>query len=91
MFRLGSFAAAILGASMLTAASASAMPVSGLGNASQALPAQVDTVRWVCGPSGRCWWRPGAYYAPRAYGFYGPRRYYRPYYRSHRYHRRYRR
>jgi hypothetical protein len=48
---------------------ASAMPVA-------PLPADaisnVDQVRWVCNPYGRCWWRPNYYgyygYAPRYYG-----------------------
>jgi len=48
-------------------ATASAMPVA-------PLPADaisnVDQVRWVCNPWGRCWWR------PNYYGYYGPPRYY---------------
>jgi hypothetical protein len=53
-------------------ATASAMPVA-------PLPADaisnVDQVRWVCNPWGRCWWRPNYYgyyaYAPRYYGGWG--------------------
>ena len=45
-------------------ATASAMPVA-------PLPADaisnVDQVRWVCNPWGRCWWRPNYYHS---YGFY---------------------
>src|SRR3954451_1624228 len=38
--------------------------------------ADVDQVRWVCNPWGRCFWRPNYY---GAYGYYGgPRRLFRP-------------
>ena len=38
--------------------------------------AEVDQVRWVCNPWGRCFWRPNYY---GAYGYYGgPRRFYGP-------------
>ena len=30
--------------------------------------AEVDQVRWVCNPWGRCWWRPNYYGGPRFYG-----------------------
>ncbi len=29
----------------------------------------VEQVRWVCNPWGRCWWRPNLY---GAYGYYAP-------------------
>jgi hypothetical protein len=52
------------------ATAASAMPL--------ALPAydaaNIEHVRWVCNPWGRCWWRPNYYYG--GYGFYGGPRYY---------------
>ncbi|SED14858.1 hypothetical protein [Bradyrhizobium erythrophlei] len=34
--------------------------------------ANLDQVRWVCNPWGRCHWRPNFY---GAYGYYGPRFY----------------
>jgi len=59
-------------------ATASAIPVA-------PLPADaisnVDQVRWVCNPWGRCWWRPNyyGYYGygggPRYYGGWGRRHY----------------
>jgi hypothetical protein len=56
-------AAVALGGLALASGSASAMP-NGLPSASTALSANVQDVRWVCGPY-RCWWRPGyAYYGP---------------------------
>jgi hypothetical protein len=55
------------------------------GGASAAMPnglphpeklSNIDQVRWVCNPWGRCWWRPNFY---GAYGYYGgPRFYHRP-------------
>lgn len=67
---------AALGGVALTAGSAFAMP-NGLPQAGQIAGqgAQVDQVRWVCNPWGRCWWRPNYY---GAYGYYGPRRFYGP-------------
>jgi len=48
---------------------ASAMPVAPLpANAIS----NVDQVRWVCNPWGRCWWRPNYY---GYYGYAGPRYY----------------
>ena len=62
-------AAAICGGLATTAATA--MPIAPLANDSAA---KVEQVRWVCGPNGRCWWRPNYYggyygyaYAPRPY------------------------
>jgi hypothetical protein len=53
-----------LGAVASVPQSASAFP-NGLTHADQA--SNVEQVRWVCNPWGRCWWRPNYY---RAYGFY---------------------
>jgi hypothetical protein len=50
-------------------ATASAMPVAPLP--ADAL-SNVDQVRWVCNPWGRCWWRPNYY---GYYGYGGPRYY----------------
>ncbi len=44
---------------------ASAMPIAPLA----APAANVETVRWICGPY-RCFWRPNFY----SYGYYGPPR-----------------
>jgi hypothetical protein len=72
----------MLGAAMLcsaaigTAASAAPIaPVTAAGNAN------VEQVRWVCGPY-RCWWRPNYYYG--GYAYYPRHRYWRHrYYRRH--------
>ncbi len=63
---------------------ASAMPVGQLGADTKAAAADtgVQKARWVCGPYGRCVWRPNYY---RPYRYYGARPYYRPYYRPYRY------
>ena len=55
--------AGILCVSAMAALPATAMPID---NLAQAAPANVENVRWVCGPY-RCWWRPNYYYAPRVY------------------------
>lgn len=59
-----------LGGVALTSGAASAMP-NGLANANQITgsSAQIEQVRWVCHPGGRCFWRPNhyggrGYYAP---------------------------
>jgi len=71
---------AICGAFIATAASA--MPIAPV---SSNTAANVEQVRWVCGPYGRCWWQPNYYGGYYGYG-YAPR----PYYWRHRYwHRRY--
>jgi len=74
----------LLGATALTAGTASAMP-NGLPAQAQQSGAGVDQVRWVCGPR-RCWWQPNFY---RSYGYYGggPRFYGPRYGRWHRWHR----
>lgn len=78
--RVAFFSALALGAAA-GLSSASAMPVGGLGQAESAAAANVDQVRYVCGPYG-CVWRPGppVIVAPRFYGppvrfGYGPRPY----------------
>jgi hypothetical protein len=72
-----------LGCIALTTAAASAMP-NGLPLASAGQTANVDQVRYVCNPWGRCFWRPNYY---GAYNYYG---YHRPYgwHRWHRWHHR---
>jgi hypothetical protein len=64
-------AAALCGG--LTATAASATPIAPVPTTSAP---GVEQVRWVCGPYGRCWWRPNYYYGGySAYG-YAPRPYY---------------
>jgi hypothetical protein len=58
---------AALGGAALASGTASAMP-NGLAGAAPATANNVEHVRWVCNPWGRCWWRPNYY---GAYGFYG--------------------
>ena len=50
------FGAVTLGALTLGAPAASAMPM-GFAPTVQGMGAQIDNVRWVCGPY-RCHWRP---------------------------------
>ena len=64
-------AATALSGGLLAASAASAMPVAPLPTDQIA---NVDQVRWVCNPWGRCWWRPNYYYG--GYGFYGGPRFY---------------
>ena len=54
----------------LSGGAAAAMPVSNLATVDTGVKA--DTVRWVCNPWGRCWWRPNYY---DAYAYYGSRPY----------------
>lgn len=62
---------ALAGICVLAPGAASAMP-NGLPHAEHL--SNIDQVRWVCNPWGRCWWRPnfygayGYYRAPRVYG-----------------------
>lgn len=77
---IGLAAFALCGA--LATTSASALPVDNLGKIDNAT--NPETVRWVCNPWGRCWWRPnyyGGYYAygyrPYRYGYGGYRRWHR--------------
>jgi hypothetical protein len=66
---------------VLTATTVSAAPIASL---SANTGSNIEHVRWVCGPYGRCWWRPNYYYG----GYYGYGFYPRPYYWRHRYWRR---
>ncbi len=59
-----------LAALALAPGAASAMP-NGLPHAEHL--SNIDQVRWVCTPWGRCWWRPNLY---GAYGYYGAPRVY---------------
>lgn len=65
---------AALGSVALASGQASAAMPNGIPQAAQAAgtTAQVDQVRWVCNPWGRCWWRPNYYGAYGAYGYYRP-------------------
>ncbi|WP_407176026.1 hypothetical protein [Bradyrhizobium sp. STM 3562] len=74
-------ALAALGGVAFSAGSAFAMP-NGIPQAGQIIgqSANIQEARWVCNPWGRCFWRPNWY---GAYGYYGPR----PYWRWHRWHR----
>jgi hypothetical protein len=62
--------ATLAGVSVVTAGGASAMP-NGLPHPEHL--SNIDQVRWVCNPWGRCWWRPNFY---GAYGYYGAPRFY---------------
>ena len=64
----------------LVATTASAMPVAPLSSPAT----NVKQARWVCGPYGRCGWRPDYYgYYGYGYGYY-PRPYWRHRYWRHR-------
>ena len=65
-------AATALGGVSLIAPAASAMPISELAPAANALATDVQQAAWVCGPY-RCWWRPGWGYGYRRW--WGPRPY----------------
>jgi hypothetical protein len=71
-------AAALCGGLLSTAASA--MPIAPV-QADTA--AKVEQVRWVCGPYGRCWWRPNYYGGYYGYGYYPRHRYWRRHYWRH--------
>ena len=60
-----------VGGVALSAGTASAAMPNGLPTSNQV--SNVDQVRWVCNPYGRCWWRPNHYRSYRYYG--GPRRF----------------
>ena len=62
---LAAVAVAALGAGFALSDGARAMP-SGLPGSVNV--SNVDQVRWVCNPWGRCWWRPNYYYGSYAYG-----------------------
>ena len=76
MTTLKSFIIGAAGLLALTGAAA-AMPAAPLSNpAAPAAQSDVQQVRWVCGPYGRCVWRPNYYrpYPAYGYGYYGPPR-----------------
>ncbi|HME30692.1 MAG TPA: hypothetical protein VKE53_12645 [Pseudolabrys sp.] len=73
------FAGAVLCCAFKTTA-VSAMPIAPVATN---VATNAQQVRWVCGPYGRCWWRPNYYY-----GYYGYAYAPRPYYWRHRYWRR---
>jgi hypothetical protein len=56
--RMTAVALSLLGSSFAIGEASAAMPVNGLGPAENQISANVQDVRWVCGPY-RCWWRPG--------------------------------
>jgi hypothetical protein len=58
---------AAISAGVALSGGAEAMPI---GLPGSVKVSNVDQVRWVCNPWGRCWWRPNYYVAP-AYGYYG--------------------
>ena len=64
----------------LTATAASAMPIAPVPADTAA---KIEQVRWVCGPYGRCWWRPNYYGGYSAYGYYPRHRYWRHRYWHH--------
>jgi hypothetical protein len=61
--------AALSGMALASGSALAAMP-NGIPHADQIakLDQNVDQVRWVCNPWGRCWHRPNFY---GAYGYYG--------------------
>jgi hypothetical protein len=82
--KFGLVALAALGGVALSTGAASAVP-NGMPQANQV--SNVDQVRYVCNPWGRCWWRPNyrpyAYYVgpPRFYGGWRHRYWHRPWHR----------
>ena len=66
--KIALIAATALGGASLVAPAASTMPLAGLAEAPNALSADVQNVRWVCGPY-RCWWRPGWGWGYRRWGW----------------------
>jgi hypothetical protein len=60
----------------LTVTAASAMPIAPVPNDPAA---KIEQARWVCGPYGRCWWRPNYYRGYRAYAYYPRRHWHRRY------------
>lgn len=69
-FKTAAAAFTLLAGVSVMAGSASAMPVNGQIPAAASTIANVQHVRWVCGPY-RCWWAPGPYYWRGPY--WGPR------------------
>ena len=78
--KLAVFGLAALGSIALASGQALAAMPNGIPQAGKiaGAGADVDQVRWVCNPWGRCHWRPNFYGAYGAYGFYGPRRFHGP-------------
>lgn len=80
MTKTSAFTAAIVAVGLAGfGAAAQAAPATALVGSAPALSddartiSSTETVRWVCGPYGRCVWvRP----RPHVYGFYGPRPFY---------------
>jgi hypothetical protein len=73
------FATAALCGGLTATTAASAMPIAPVPADSAA---NVEQVRWVCNPYGRCWWQPNYY---GAYAYY-PRHHHRHHhYRHHHY------
>jgi hypothetical protein len=69
--RIATAAFALLAGASLMSGSASAMPINGQLPVATNTSAEIQQVRWVCGPY-RCWWRPGPYYYPGPrWGYYG--------------------
>jgi hypothetical protein len=64
------FGVAVLAGSLACAPGANALP-NGLPHAQQLAKGEnnLEQVRWVCSPWGRCWWRPNFY---GAYAYYPP-------------------
>jgi len=61
----------VLGVGAALSGGAEAMPIGLPGSVNVS---NVDQVRWVCNPWGRCWWRPNYYHGgPYAYYGYRPR------------------
>ena len=58
--RIAVVALAALGGAALASTTASAMPI-GISNPNELVgqTSNIQQVRWVCGPWGRCVWRPG--------------------------------
>lgn len=81
------FGLATLVGSVACAPTANALP-NGLPQAHEIAKADgnIEQVRWVCNPWGRCWWRPNYY---GAYAYYPPPRVYygRPWWHRHWHHR----
>jgi hypothetical protein len=56
--RIATAAFAILAGASVMSGSASAMPINGQLPVATNTSAEIQQVRWVCGPY-RCWWQPG--------------------------------
>jgi hypothetical protein len=74
VWKSGGLTAAVLLGSSLVIGHASAMPANGLATAGGQVADGIETAAYVCGPY-RCWWRPGPYFGPHAFGYVGPHHY----------------